>query len=77
MAAAAVAMTLLAGCAGPAGLASAVTGDERGGKVSYAEGQVSAAGSAATAHCAKFGKKAQIIKMTPAAEGGEIGFDCR
>jgi hypothetical protein len=79
MAVAALATIMLAGCAGPGGLASTagVTGDEKGGKVSYAEGQMPMASSAATAHCAKFGKKARIIRMTPAAEGGEIGFDCR
>jgi hypothetical protein len=55
-----------------------VAGNEAGGKLPYAEGQMPAAMSAAQAHCGKFGKKAQIIKMTPGAQGGgEIGFDCR
>jgi hypothetical protein len=36
-----------------------------------------AASSAAQAHCAQFGKKAQITQMVPAAEGGTIGFQCR
>jgi hypothetical protein len=77
-----VALTvLLAGCAGSTGGGSSaanVAGNEAGGKLPYAEGQMPAAMSAAQAHCGKFGKKAQIIKMTPGAQGGgEIGFDCR
>jgi len=67
-----------AGCAGPAGTGAAdVSGDERGGKVPYAEGKVPAAMNAAQMHCGRFGKKAQVIRMTPAAQGGEIGFECR
>lgn len=72
---------LLAGCAGSTGgtdSGGGVAGNESGGKLPYAEGQMPAAMSAAQAHCGKFGKKAQIIKMTPGAQGGgEIGFDCR
>jgi hypothetical protein len=65
-------------CAGPGGMGSAdVNGDERGGKVAYAEGKISAAMNATQAHCAKFGKKAQITQMVPAPEGGQIGFECR
>jgi hypothetical protein len=52
-----------------------VAGNETGGKLPFAEGQMPAAMSAAQAHCGKFGKKAQIIKMTPGAQGGgEIGL---
>jgi len=77
-AAAAALLALAGGCAGPGGMGSAdVTGDERGGKVPYTEGKISAAGHAAQVHCAKFGKKAQITQMAPAAEGGQIGFECR
>ena len=77
-----VALTvLLAGCAGSTGgtdSGAGIAGNEAGGKLPYAEGQMPAAMSAAQAHCGKFGKKAQIIKMTPGAQsGGEITFDCR
>jgi hypothetical protein len=76
---AAAALLVLGGaCAGPGGMSDAdVTGDERGGKVSYAEGKVSAAMNATQAHCAKFGKKAQITQMMPGSQGGQIGFECR
>jgi hypothetical protein len=56
---------------------TAVTDDERGGKVSYANGKISVAMNATQAHCAKFGKKAQITQMVSAPEGGQIGFECR
>jgi hypothetical protein len=76
-----IALTVpLAACAGSTGggPASEIAGNESGGKLPYAEGQMPAAMSAAQAHCGRFGKKAQIIKMTPGAQGGgEIGFDCR
>jgi hypothetical protein len=69
------------GCAGSAqmGGAPAVSGNEQGGKVPYAEGGMQAAGDAARAHCSQFGKKAQITQMQPAQEGGggTIGFQCR
>jgi hypothetical protein len=75
---AAALLALAAGCAGPGGMSAAdVTGDERGGHVAYAEGNVGAAMNATQAHCARFGKKAQITQMTPAAQGGQIGFECR
>jgi hypothetical protein len=67
----------VAGCAGGGGTES-VTGNEKGGKVPYAEGGVQSAMDAAQAHCRQFGKKGQIVQMTPAAEGGGmIGFQCR
>ena len=53
---------LLGGCAGssgPVGAAQDVVGNERGGKISYQEGGMQAAMSAAQGHCTKFGKKAQ------------------
>lgn len=67
-------MAFLTGCAADTG---AVSGNETGGKLSYAEGQVPAAMKTVQAYCAKFGKRGQIIRMTPAQEGGEIGFECR
>jgi hypothetical protein len=72
----AVLAAVMAGCAGSSGSAS-VTGNEQGGKVPYAEGGLPAAMDAAKAHCGQFGKKAAITQMTPAAEGGVIGFQCR
>ena len=77
-----VLMSLLAGCATDTSRVTvmetnSVTGDERGGKLSYAEGKVPAAVKAMQAHCAKFGKSGRIIRMVPANEGGEIGFECR
>jgi hypothetical protein len=72
-------MTLLTGCTGPAAINAGadVVGNELGGKLSYAEGQMPAAMSAAQAHCAKFGKKAQVTRLVPGSQGGEIGFECR
>jgi hypothetical protein len=75
-------LPLLAGCATGTGVVtgtetSSVTGDERGGKLSYAEGQVPAAVKVMQAYCAKFGKSGRIVRMVPANEGGEIGFECR
>jgi hypothetical protein len=68
----------LSACAGSGGVGSSegVSGDEHGGKVPYQEGAVSSAMSAAQAHCAKFGKKAQVTQMNPSADGGQIGFLC-
>ena len=67
-----------AGCAGSSGSTASVTGNEQGGKVPYSEGGVQSAMDAAQAHCRQFGKKGQIIQMTPAPEGGGvIGFQCR
>ena len=56
---------------------SSVTGDERGGKLSYAEGKVPAAVKVMQAYCTKFGKNGRIIRMVPTNQGGEIGFECR
>jgi predicted lipoprotein with Yx(FWY)xxD motif len=74
-----LALIALAGCAGQSdvGSTASVVGDQQGGKVPYTEGNIQAASSAARAHCAQFGKKAQITQMVPAAEGGTIGFQCR
>jgi hypothetical protein len=72
---------LVTACAGASqtGGAASVSGNEYGGKVPYLEGGVQAAGDAARAHCAQFGKKAQITQMQPAeqAGGGTMGFQCR
>jgi hypothetical protein len=71
-------MTLVTGCAtNTVTDTSSVTGDERGGRLPYAEGQVAAAIKVMQAHCAKFGKNGRILRMIPANEGGEIGFECR
>ena len=68
----------LAGCAGSTGALPNVTGNEQGGKVPYAEGNMPAAMDAAKAHCASFNKKAQIVQMSPGADGGGVvGFQCR
>jgi len=70
----------MAGCAGSGGSASpaSVTGNQQGGKVPYAEGDMQSAMEAAKAHCGQFGKKAQITQMSPAPEGGGVvGFQCR
>jgi hypothetical protein len=69
----------IAGCAGQSdvGSTAGVVGNQQGGKVPYTEGNIQGASSAAQAHCAQFGKKAQITQMVPAAEGGTIGFQCR
>jgi hypothetical protein len=76
---------MLAGCAGsgevgpPGGAGQAVegvTGNERGGKISYQDGGQPAAMNAATAHCRNYGKKAQITKMTPASSGMDLTFEC-
>jgi hypothetical protein len=67
LAAAAALFALGGGCAGPSGMDGAdVTDDERGGKVSYANGKISVAMNATQAHCAKFGKKAQITQSPKA-----------
>ena len=72
------AVVAITGCAGSSGSTASVTGNEQGGKVPYAEGGIQAAMDAAQAHCRQFGKKGQIVQMSPAAEGGGvIGFQCR
>lgn len=71
--------TLLSACAGSGGVGTsseAISGDERGGHVPYRDGAISSAMSAAQAHCGKFGKKAQITKMDPSGDGGQIAFLC-
>ena len=73
---------LTTGCAGApvvaSGTESGVTGNEKGGKLTYGAGGLSGAMNAATAHCRQFGKKAQITQMSPAPDGsGGISFDCR
>jgi hypothetical protein len=70
----------MVGCTGAGEGASpgTVTGNEQGGKVPYAEGGLQSAMNGAQAHCRQFGKKARIVQMTPAEEGGGvIGFQCR
>lgn len=70
---------LFPGCASTTqtGPAPAVIGNEFGGKIPNGVNNTQASMNAAVAHCAKFGKKAQIIQMEPPSEGGLMGFDCR
>ncbi len=78
-------LAVLGGCAGSgvggplaAGAsASGVTGDQRGGRIPNGMADVPASMQAATDHCAKYGKKAQITQMAAPSEGGLIGFECR
>jgi hypothetical protein len=72
-------MVSLSACAnsgGGVGGGEAATGDESGGTVPYRDGAISNAMSAAQAHCGKFSKKAQVIKMDPSGDGGMIAFRC-
>ena len=66
------------GCAGSAqmGGAPAVSGNEQGGKVPYAEGGMQAAGDAARAHCSQFGRKRKSPKcnLPRRAEVARLGF---
>jgi hypothetical protein len=70
--------TVLSACAGSGGVGSseATSGNESGGTVPYHDGAISSAMSAAQAHCSKFGKKAQITKMDPSGDGGQVAFLC-
>ncbi len=54
-----------------------VVGNEFGGKIQNGVSDTPASMKAAVAHCAKFGKKAQIMQMQPPSEGGLMAFDCR
>lgn len=72
----AASLTACANSSGEMGSAQGLTGNERGGKTPYQDGAVSSAMSAAQAHCAKFGKKAQVTQMQPSGDGGQIGFEC-
>ena len=62
--------------AAPWARAQDVVGNERGGKISYQEGGMQAAMSAAQGHCTKFGKKAQVTQMNPTSDGFQLGFEC-
>jgi hypothetical protein len=79
----AIALALTASLAGCAGTASpgtgslSATGDQLGGKIPNGMSDVPAAMSAATAHCAKYGKKAMLTQMATQAEGGLVAFECR
>ena len=75
---------LLSGCAGSSGdlgssaSASAVVGDENGGKIPNALGSRSeqtAAYQTVNTHCEKFGKKGIITKMD--YDSGSVTFECR
>ena len=78
------ASALLSGCAGSGGdlggsaNASAVTGDENGGKIPNALGsraEQTAAYQTVNTHCEKFGKKGIITKMD--YDTGLVTFECR
>jgi hypothetical protein len=83
--AAVFAFALLSGCAGsgPGGdlgsaSASAVVGDENGGKIPNALGsrtEQTAAYQTVNTHCEKFGKKGIITKMD--YDSGSVTFECR
>jgi hypothetical protein len=83
--AAVVALALLSGCAGSGGggdlgnaSASAVVGDENGGKIPNALGsraEQTAAYQTVNTHCEKFGKKGIITKMD--YDSGQMTFECR
>jgi hypothetical protein len=75
----------LSGCAGSGGdlggasaSASAVAGDENGGKIPNALGsrtEQTAAYQTVNTHCEKFGKKGIITKMD--YDSGSMTFECR
>jgi hypothetical protein len=77
------AFALLSGCAGSGGdlgsaSASAVAGDENGGKIPNALGsrtEQTAAYQMVNTHCEKFGKKGIITKMD--YDTGQVTFECR
>jgi hypothetical protein len=79
----ALAVPLLAGCAGSAGDlggsgGAQVMGDENGGKIPNALGsraEQTAAYQQVTTHCEKFGKKGIITKMD--YDTGLVIFECR
>jgi hypothetical protein len=82
----ALAIPVLSACAGSgggdlggiAGGASAVVGDENGGKIPNALGsrtEQTAAYQTVNTHCEKFGKKGIITKMD--YDSGSVTFECR
>ena len=71
-----VVLILIAGCASPSGIAAGLTGDERGGKIPYAAGNMPAAMNVVRTHCQQFGKKSFITQMNVASEGGQLVFEC-
>jgi hypothetical protein len=83
--AAVFALALLSGCAGSGGggdlgnaSASAVAGDENGGKIPNALGsraEQTAAYQMVNTHCEKFGKKGIITKMD--YDTSSVTFECR
>ena len=71
-----IVLVLVAGCASPSGTAAGLTGDERGGKIPYAAGNMPAAMNSVRTHCQQFGKKSFITQMNVASEGGQLVFEC-
>jgi hypothetical protein len=79
IAALALLLPFMAACAGQGAIGlggPAVSGNQLGGKVPYGEGSMAPAMNAMNAHCAQFGKKAEIIEMKPGNEGGILEFEC-
>jgi hypothetical protein len=73
---------IAAGCASPttdlsSGPAATVAGDQRGGRIERGVNETPAAMKAAVAHCAQFGKKAQLTRMDAPSLGGLMAFECR
>jgi hypothetical protein len=74
---------IAAGCASPtadlssSGSTAAVVGDQRGGRIERGVDNTPAAMQAAIAHCAQFGKKAQLTRMDAPSLGGLMAFECR
>src|SRR5260370_12908113 len=71
-----IVLVLVAGCASPSGTATGLTGDERGGKIPYAAGNMPAAINSVRTHCQQFGKKSFITQMNVASEAGQLRFEC-
>ena len=78
IAAIAALVALMAGCAGPSltGTGLNMTANELGGKIPNGVSNMPASGNAARAHCAQFGKKAQITQMDAPSQGGMLAFEC-
>jgi hypothetical protein len=73
-----MALAFLAGCASTTSTAigPTATGDERGGKVAYAE-TMSAANNSVRTHCEQFGRKGYIMQMNLSPQGGgTMVFEC-
>src|SRR5438876_4329639 len=70
-----VVLVLVAGCASPSGTAAGLTGDERGGKIPYAAGNMPAAMNSVRTHCQQFGMKSFMTQMNVASERRQLVFE--